>query len=778
MPFEQKTSEYIQDNYFFAHFVNRKLALYNNSRAVVCFPGGFGTADEFFEVWVWTQTKGINLVLVGKDFWLPILKKFEERWTRSGLSEKYVGTSRPFLTDDPAEAIRFIEAQTVYNPITDDKSDQSAIGEIRYGLRTVKHWPAATTIMGSMPEGSREFRTLGSLAQAMNARGMPMRVATKDAGVNSAILQALGETQWRDHVQAIVHRQSEVNMTSVLRRLRRHFSCRDMANYDVLYSENSQGDIFLPGGTKIVSRFLHRLNEMQTGMAPVRPIVLIGRRFWTPILKMLSKQMNGFNPPLIKPKDMTLFVVTDSVRGAMDALMGSDSVPKATAAPGGARLAAQGESSGYRFQRPGTAQEPLKVVLIMPRSFSDTQSALPTRLPLSIMSVASCLKNPEFMRKIASSSKFAADLAHVPVIEPILIDLQAEAADFDLEKRLREINPDLVGVSAVTPFFPAAVDVLRIAERAAPQALRVTGGVHISALFKQSRPAFRLAMESSPSQMAVIGEGEEALAEAIVRIANGADLRGAPGFAFKDSANPAQIEEGPPGTRRIDWNEYPPVASSLGLLRLEGYQKWDTVAGYSFPAAAIMTVRGCRYRCKFCASKSTINGPVIALSADSIFKEMKAYYDAGFRFFFFVDDDFLIEHERFRQLALKIRQAGWSIGFNIMTRGDSVTDEMARLLKETGCTITALGAESGDQKLLDAVGKREKLETIAEATQILQRHKLHVRHYYMVGLPGQDWASILQTAEFIVKTRPDTANVSVALPYPGSDYFAKNAIEV
>ena len=304
----------------FRHFVTRKLALYNNTRAIVCFPGGFGTLDELFEVWHWAQIKGINLVLVGKDYWQPIFDVFEQSWKQLGLEQENGGEFRPHLVDDPKEAIDFIATKKVYDPITSDKHDQRAVREIKHALNYTKKWPAACTVIGAMNGNEEELGTLRQIAIKMHERGMPLRIATKNIAVNAAIYGALDEEAWRKNVFAITHRQTESSMTHSLERLDRHYSSWDMANYHVLLTENSNGFIFLPGGIKTMSRLFDLLTVIQTGIVPPRPIVLIGRKFWMPILEVAMKQMKSFEPWLISPEDTSLFVVTDSADEALEAL--------------------------------------------------------------------------------------------------------------------------------------------------------------------------------------------------------------------------------------------------------------------------------------------------------------------------------------------------------------------------------------------------------------------------------------------------------------------------
>lgn len=111
LPHEQVTNPYVNYSVDFYYFFSRKVALSFTARAYIVYPGGFGTMDEFFEVLTLKQTGRIDpipIVLVGKEFWDPLVHYFEKT-----LIEKF-GTVSPrdtknfHVTDDPDEIIKLI----------------------------------------------------------------------------------------------------------------------------------------------------------------------------------------------------------------------------------------------------------------------------------------------------------------------------------------------------------------------------------------------------------------------------------------------------------------------------------------------------------------------------------------------------------------------------------------------------------------------------------------------------------------------------------------------
>ena len=81
LPQEQYTNPYLDEVITFEYFFSRKVMLVKNASACICFPGGYGTADELMEVLTLLQTqkmKPIPLILYGSSFWKPLLLWFEK----------------------------------------------------------------------------------------------------------------------------------------------------------------------------------------------------------------------------------------------------------------------------------------------------------------------------------------------------------------------------------------------------------------------------------------------------------------------------------------------------------------------------------------------------------------------------------------------------------------------------------------------------------------------------------------------------------------------------
>jgi uncharacterized protein (TIGR00730 family) len=110
LPQEQKPNPYLDSWVTFRHFYVRKLMLVKYSYAFIALPGGFGTLDEIFETATLIQThkiKDFPLVLVGKDYWRPLLDFLHDRLVESKTIDR-IDAERILLTDSADEAVQLV----------------------------------------------------------------------------------------------------------------------------------------------------------------------------------------------------------------------------------------------------------------------------------------------------------------------------------------------------------------------------------------------------------------------------------------------------------------------------------------------------------------------------------------------------------------------------------------------------------------------------------------------------------------------------------------------
>ncbi|MBN2143833.1 MAG: B12-binding domain-containing radical SAM protein [Candidatus Aureabacteria bacterium] len=431
------------------------------------------------------------------------------------------------------------------------------------------------------------------------------------------------------------------------------------------------------------------------------------------------------------------------------------------------------------FIHKGTPEDPIRVVFILPKDpeYKDK----PTRLPIGLMSMASCLKDKMFLLVLCRSLGMDIQIEQLPEIEVSIIDLQAEGPDFDLKTRLRQTNPDLIGLSAVSPLYRHAEEIAELASTAAPEAIRVIGGVHISAL-NQNPSEFNLALKESPFHVAILKEGEEALSELILRIFRKEKTDNINGVVLnRDEDLIRNISDFPKSRRKrkVLLHEYPMPAESLDLINLSNYARgFSNFEGipYDGTVGTLLTLRGCLGNCAYCASR-VIFSKLEMHSPEQILREIQLYAEKGVTAFNIADDDFCVKLDRLEKLRDLLQKIKIPIQYTAMARADWINEEMVQTLKGTGCVGIAMGVETGDFTLLKkGMHKKLKLEKVASATRLLQQYGIQVKHFYMVGYPDQGWDSIKMTADNIIRNPPDLINVSITVPYPGTRLYQEGGI--
>jgi hypothetical protein len=114
LPFEQKLNAYVGLGIDFRYFFARKTMFVKYAQGFVVLPGGMGTLDELFEAVTLVQTRKVTsfpIVCLGTDYWGGLVDWLRESVaSRGNISTADIDLLQ--VTDDPAEAVRLVTAQT------------------------------------------------------------------------------------------------------------------------------------------------------------------------------------------------------------------------------------------------------------------------------------------------------------------------------------------------------------------------------------------------------------------------------------------------------------------------------------------------------------------------------------------------------------------------------------------------------------------------------------------------------------------------------------------
>jgi anaerobic magnesium-protoporphyrin IX monomethyl ester cyclase len=275
----------------------------------------------------------------------------------------------------------------------------------------------------------------------------------------------------------------------------------------------------------------------------------------------------------------------------------------------------------------------------------------------------------------------------------------------------------------------------------------------------------------SGADLALLGEGLSALFEVLPRLdanpqADSAEL--ASGLSGIVSLSRGKVgTKGGPGA--------PAVAAQVGLaawdlVDMERYRAvWLKAHGYfSLNMAAS---RGCSFRCAWCA-KPIWGNQYLQRKATEVAEEV-AYLKRSFNpdHIWFADDIFGFRVDWVAEFAAAVRAADARIPFTIQTRADLVSERMAEALSDAGCREAWIGAESGSQRVLDAMNKGTTVAEIRVARDRLKAVGIRVGFFIQLGYMDEQLSDILATRDLLDAARPDEIGVSVSYPLPGTKFY-------
>jgi len=202
-------------------------------------------------------------------------------------------------------------------------------------------------------------------------------------------------------------------------------------------------------------------------------------------------------------------------------------------------------------------------------------------------------------------------------------------------------------------------------------------------------------------------------------------------------------------------------------------ETWKTNHGMS--SMTISTQRGCPYTCKWCSTavygQSYRRRPA-ELVAEELLMLKNTYNPDSI---WFVDDVFTVSHKWIKSFHKEVIKQNAIIPFECITRAERLNDEVLQLLKEAGCYRIWIGAESGSQKIIDAMDRRVDVDVVKEAIQKTNAIGMETGTFIMVGYPGEDEKDINETITYLKAANPTHFTITVAYPIKGTSLY--NEIE-
>jgi len=327
----------------------------------------------------------------------------------------------------------------------------------------------------------------------------------------------------------------------------------------------------------------------------------------------------------------------------------------------------------------------------------------------------------------------------------------------DFVEIVKSWNPDIVGLSSLTPTIRLAYKAAR-AVKAVDEGIKVVmGGVHVTFLWRE-------VLEECPYvDYVVLGEGEESMPKLVEALEGKVELSEVQGIALRNESGEA-VWTGP--WRPVDLEKLPPPARQL--LPMDKY----TVFGKPVRVVHVMASRGCPYGCIFCATSYYFGRRVRYRRVEQVLDEVAECVDKyKTKTFAFTDDELTINRRWMESFIKGLRERGLDIQWSCGARVDSVDERLLAKMFSSGCTMIYFGVESGSQETINKIGKRIDLKQAERVFEVIKRMGGSAVATFILGLPWETVDDMRKTVEFALKLDPDYAQFTYATPYPGTPLY-------
>ncbi len=334
------------------------------------------------------------------------------------------------------------------------------------------------------------------------------------------------------------------------------------------------------------------------------------------------------------------------------------------------------------------------------------------------------------------------------VIDCPALDMTQE----DLKQKLESIQPDLIGITSMTPTIQSALQSAQIAKEACPEAMTVLGGPHVTFMDES-------VLKEEAVDVIVRGEGEQTLLELAKNVSDPKTLKDVEGITFRKDG---QIVRTP--NRKVMENLDDLPRPAYKFFPLEKYRLFGR------KILPIITARGCPSQCSFCTSALMFGKGFRARSPKNIADELEWLRDEhGAEAFTFYDDTFTLDRRRAIGICDEIVSRKIGLPWDCQTRVSTVSRDILLKMRDANCQQVFFGVESGCQTILDAVKKGTTVAQNEKAIKLAKDVGLFVAVSVMIGYPGETHAMLKETIDLVKKAEPDDVYICVATPYPGTE---------
>jgi anaerobic magnesium-protoporphyrin IX monomethyl ester cyclase len=339
---------------------------------------------------------------------------------------------------------------------------------------------------------------------------------------------------------------------------------------------------------------------------------------------------------------------------------------------------------------------------------------------------------------------------------------------------ITKLHPDIIAIACShSSDRGSAYAIARFAKELGRTIKVVFGGHHSSAMAEQI-------VRNLPVDVVVVGEGEETFEELIRAWETSSDIRDIKGLVFMEGNNLVKTAQRPP-LKNLDILPFPirgeipknrSIATTFPAQLHHIKFKGKSIGSRIF--ASMSTSRGCPYKCQFCSVTTFWGATWRMRSSQNVVDEIELLVRKhGVQHIHFLDDIFTITPQRVIEICKEIKRREIEVTWNTMTRVDSVSEDLAHWMRESGCMWTSFGIETGDDIVMKNINKEINNERVIKAFDIFRRQGIATVALMMVGNPGETQASIEETKNLLRRIQPNLIVTAKTMVMPGTGLYER-----
>jgi radical SAM superfamily enzyme YgiQ (UPF0313 family) len=340
--------------------------------------------------------------------------------------------------------------------------------------------------------------------------------------------------------------------------------------------------------------------------------------------------------------------------------------------------------------------------------------------------------------------------ATIPEHQCRILDMRI---DKDLEGTLLEFQPDVVGLTAYTTEVPVVQSLLQEVKRFHPDSFTIVGGCHASVMPNDF---------FGPHLDAVaVGSGEQLFPDLVAHLSRQQDIseirslwiRRCDRFIYTGNGLPLKNLHALPEPKRDLTRDY----------------RHRYFFGSSRPAAALITSRGCPFRCSFCSIWRSMHGKYLTRDPVRVAEELGGINESHV---FIADDNTLTHANHAEALYMAIRDGGVQKHYKMYGRADAIVarPDLIEKWRAIGLKSVIMGLESFQDQRLESFHKKSSVALQNQAMRILKAHDVKVRAYFIVD-PDFSSGDFEELLDYVHKEEINEPMFTVLTPLPGTDYY-------